>query len=102
MSKLASLPGKVLKTFWLARLLKNWREVTWALARKAPYDRLQFRNGVVLEGPSSEILSYLFQEIWISRAHNPPGYEIHAGDTVIDVGANIGAFATFAATRAQG
>ena len=35
------------------------------------------------------------------REYNPPGYEIGAADTVVDVGANIGAFALLAAGLAR-
>src|SRR5262249_1879335 len=63
-------------------------------------NRLRFRNGSVLQSDSPELLDLLFYEIWFSRLYSPPGYEIQAGDTVIDVGANIGAFSLFAATRA--
>jgi FkbM family methyltransferase len=54
----------------------------------------------VLQGEQPDLLQWLFQEIWVDQAHSPPGYEIQRGDTVIDVGANIGAFTLFAAMRA--
>ena len=98
----SNLPKKAKTVVSLAKFLKNWREVAWALGSKTPFDRLQFRNGVVLEGATPDILRALFEEIWIAQAHNPPGYEIQRGDTVVDVGANIGTFTTFAATRAPG
>jgi FkbM family methyltransferase len=83
------------------KLLRNWPAVVrvrlWGTAKT---DRLQFRNGVVLQGQAPNILEWLFHEVWVDRAYSPPGHEIQRGDTVIDVGANIGAFALFAATRA--
>jgi FkbM family methyltransferase len=35
-----------------------------------------------------------------SREYNPPGFEIHAGETVVDVGGNIGTFTIHAARTA--
>jgi FkbM family methyltransferase len=81
--------------------LSNWPAVvTVRLAGRNKTNRLQFRNGVVLQGPTPDLVRYLFQEIWVDRAYSPPAYEIRRGDTVIDVGANLGAFAIFAASRA--
>jgi FkbM family methyltransferase len=99
--KLANLPRVLRRNLETVRLLGNWSAVVGVgLHGKAKTNRLQFRNGVVLQGQASEILEFLFHEVWIDQAYSPPGYEIRRGDTVIDAGANIGAFAMFAATRA--
>jgi FkbM family methyltransferase len=83
------------------KVLDNWPAVVRARMRtKAKTNRLQFRNGVVLQGEPPDLLEGLFHEIWVDRAYSPRGYEIQRDDTVIDVGANIGAFAIYAATRA--
>ena len=47
-------------------------------------------------------LAFLFHEIWVDRIYSPPGYEVRDGETVVDVGANIGMFSIFAATSAKG
>ena len=41
------------------------------------------------------------QEVWRSRAYLPEG-RLPAGATVVDIGAHVGVFATWAATRASG
>lgn len=44
---------------------------------------------------------HFVQEVFADHAYSPPGYEICASDTVIDVGANIGSFAIYAGRRAR-
>ena len=44
---------------------------------------------------------FFVQGVFNESVYTPPGYEICESDTIIDVGANIGAFAIFAARRAR-
>lgn len=44
---------------------------------------------------------FFVEGVFDESVYTPPGYEICESDTVIDVGANIGAFAIFAARRAR-
>jgi FkbM family methyltransferase len=84
------------------KLLVNWPAVVGArVLRKPKPDRLQFRNGVVLTGPKPDVLNWLYYEVWTNQTYTPSGYEIQSGDTVIDVGANIGLFTAFAASSAS-
>jgi FkbM family methyltransferase len=100
--KFANIPRTLRSSVQIARLLTNWPEVVVKprLGKSKP-DRLRFRNGVVLQGPEAAVVDFLFREIWCDQVYGPPGYQIQRGDTVIDVGANVGFFATFAATRAS-
>jgi FkbM family methyltransferase len=99
--KLSNIPRLLRNNLGAVKLLDNWPKVVRTrMGIQAKANCLRFRNGVVLQGESPEILEQLFHEIWVDQGHNPRGYEIRRGDTVIDVGANIGAFALFAATRA--
>lgn len=84
----------------IVRLLENWREALAAERTGAPLKRLLFRNGVRLNAPDTLDLAFLFHETWVRRTYAPPGFEINPGDVVIDVGANIGVFAIYAATAA--
>jgi hypothetical protein len=98
--KLANLPRILRINFEAVKLLENWPEVVRARTRNAARtNRLQFRNGAVLQG-EPRLLEWLLLEIWVNRAYSALGYGIQPGDTVIDVGANIGAFTLFAATSA--
>lgn len=72
-----------------------------AKLRRGPVSAVHARNGVVLRSPAEVNLAFLFHEIWIEEVYTR-SRSIRAGDTVIDIGANIGVFAAFAATRAPG
>ncbi len=100
-----ALPGRVWRflrrNVALVRALRNWLEVSRAIRDGTPVRRIEFRNGLVLGGPESAHLDFLFAEIWIDRVYSPKGFEIRDGDVVVDVGANIGVFSAFAALQAR-
>lgn len=102
LARLARIPERCRRDLRLILMLQNWREALAAEWNHAPLSQVRLRNNVVLSGPQTIDLAFLFHEIWVSRVYTPPGYEIEDGSVVIDVGANIGVFAAYAATRAQG
>lgn len=85
-----------------AALLRNWPALVLKGHAPAGPWALKFRNGVVIEAPPRGQLDFLFYEVWVRESYVPPGYEIGPGEIVVDVGANLGIFAAFAATRAPG
>ena len=100
LARLSRIPARCRRDVWLFSKLDNWREALAAEWHHTPLHRVRLRSGVVLEGPDTIELAFLFQETWLRRIYSPPGYEIGPGETVVDIGANIGVFATYAATRA--
>lgn len=102
LAKAGRIPARLNRDAWMIRNLKNWREALTAEWNRTPLNRVRLRNGVVLDGPDTIELAFLFQETWLRRIYSPPGYEIESGSTVIDIGANIGVFAIYAATQAPG
>lgn len=62
-------------------------------------NQLDLRNGISLESPLTEGLLALFKEIWIDRCYAPAGFDVAPGDTVVDIGANVGVFTLWAASR---
>ena len=101
-ARLRRIPARIRRDAWLIGNVKNWREALIAEWKHTRLDQFRLRNGVVIEGPSTIDLPFLFHEIWLRRIYSPSGYEIGPGETVIDIGGNIGTFAIFAATRAAG
>lgn len=101
-ARLMRIPERCRRDIRLILMLHNWREALAAEWNGAPLKELRLRNNVVLGGPSTIDLAFLFHEIWVREVYTPPGYKIRAGNVIIDVGANIGVFATYAATRAHG
>lgn len=84
----------------MIRLLRNWRRAVTSKWSKRPLDYLEFRNGSRIYSPGTLDLAFLFNEIWVDRVYSPAGYDISDGDRVVDIGANIGTFAIYAATSA--
>src|SRR5438093_401605 len=84
----------------LCHLLKNWPEAASVAFERRPVTKLYVRNGVVLSAPSTLSLLFLFDEIWVREFYTPRPYRVQRGDVVIDIGANVGVFALYAATRA--
>lgn len=95
------LKHRIWRDVRLFRLLKNFRQVLVDEWQGRIIRHLCLRNGVELECPETGHLWFMFHEIWVYRLYEAPGYQIGRGDLVIDIGANIGVFATFAATRAE-
>lgn len=101
LSKLKRLPKRLSDDLKIMRLARNWSEILGAKIRQTPLRSVRLRSGVVLDSPPQVSLNFLFHEIWIDEFYGPSGYEIAPGQTVVDIGANIGVFAAWAATRAR-
>ncbi|HVP24222.1 MAG TPA: FkbM family methyltransferase [Conexivisphaerales archaeon] len=59
------------------------------------------RSGIpcLMRAKTTDLSIYL--EVFVKKVYNPRGFEIHAGDVVVDVGAHIGVFTVFAASLAK-
>jgi len=66
--------------------------------RREPY-RARLRNGQVLQLRPGRGDLASFREVWLNELYTSQGQMLRPGDTVIDVGANIGCFSLFAAHR---
>ena len=86
------------------RYLKNWRAVWGAYRLGLPAPPLELNGGLTLyhDGLEDDAVR-LFQEIFVDRCYTRGGfYRPRAGDTVLDLGANIGAFALAMQWQARG
>jgi len=63
----------------------------------APYI-LQHRNGISI-GVTSHANWYVFSEVFFKELYTGSGQKLLSGDTVIDIGANIGCFSLLAAQK---
>lgn len=101
MNRLLRIPKRIVDDLQIIQLVKNWNEVLSAKKKQKHLSKIILRNGVKLESPSEIDLLFLIHEIWIDKIYSPKGYEIRDNDKIIDIGGNIGVFATYAATRAK-
>ena len=102
LQRLSRIPGRLSDDLKIVTLVRNWPELLKAKLDQTPVGRIELRNGVVLESPPEMDLNFLFHEIWLDEMYAPSGYALEEGDVVVDIGGNIGVFATYAATRAKG
>lgn len=65
----------------------------------SPYNRIDTVNGVSIVSPVGEPLAGLFEEIWVDDCYTRGGFEIGPGDTIVDIGANVGVFTLWVASR---
>ncbi|CEG13470.1 putative Methyltransferase FkbM family [groundwater metagenome] len=63
--------------------------------------KIKLHNLVIIRTSESIDLLSMFLEIWKKQIYTPKGYEIKPDDIVIDIGANIGIFSLFAASRTK-
>jgi amino acid adenylation domain-containing protein/FkbM family methyltransferase len=56
-------------------------------------------NGMELYGLNKAETEYLYDEIFVHKVYDRHGITVREGDTVFDVGANIGAYSVFLAAR---
>lgn len=88
---------------WLAQLRPRLRAVRGGLHPRSAlliaagrHDDVRLR-GVRLDGPNRRAVAHVAVAV-AAGEYAAPGFEIAPGDRVVDVGANVGAFAVWAAT----
>ncbi|MBA3257473.1 MAG: hypothetical protein H0T64_12620 [Pyrinomonadaceae bacterium] len=95
LARLLRIPERCRRDARLIGMLENWPDALTAELKRTPLKKVELRNGVKLRGPHTVDLAFLFQETWVREMYSLPGYEIRRGGIVIDIGANIGVFATY-------
>jgi FkbM family methyltransferase len=92
----------VLRALRYARRYRNWRELERERsAGRAPH-RIVLRTGERFESPDDTNVIRLVQGVFTRGYYTPPGFEIGGDDVVVDVGANVGTFSVYAASRTRG
>jgi FkbM family methyltransferase len=84
------------------RRVRNWPTMFLDhthLLPKGPVS-YRFRSGEIFQARANTYDVNAIEEVWLGRVYNPPGFEIGPNETVVDVGAHIGAFTVYAAQMA--
>ncbi len=89
---------QAVKSVRYAPKVVNWREIGRAGWRGEELTRLRLRNGVVIEALPASRLVGLYKEIWYRDEYRLRREPLPVGATVVDIGANIGVFALYAAS----
>ena len=95
-------PAVLRKLSWAVRAFRtceNWREVGAAAAVGDGPVRLLLKDGTRLCAPRNGTVFSLIREIFLEGVYSPPALAIGPDDVLVDIGANIGVFTTYAARR---
>jgi FkbM family methyltransferase len=85
------------------RWFHNWRAILAACRAGEPLPPLVLRNGLAIHHGAGDSPLFIFNEIFRERCYTRGGfYKPRPGDTVVDLGANIGLFMLYLQWRAQG
>jgi FkbM family methyltransferase len=84
-----------------AQECQNWREVALSIFTAKSPKTLILKNGIRIDAPEHTDIFPIAREIFVEKAYNPDYLPIEKNDVVVDVGANIGLFTLFAASRTQ-
>jgi FkbM family methyltransferase len=92
-----------LRSLRYARRYRNWRELARERAARRAPARVELRSGLVFESPADTNVLRLVNGVFFKRCYTRGAIgDVGPGDTVVDVGANVGVFAVYAALRTRG
>jgi len=91
-----------LRALRYARRYRNWRELELARSARRKPTHAVLRDGTSFEAPPDVNVLRVVTPVFHKHVYTPRGFELQSDDVVVDVGANIGAFAVFAAQRTRG
>ena len=94
-----NLKGKINYILEIIRNYKDWYLIFFKRLFKIHTKKVYLRNGIVAIGGTKSLILDLIDEIFIKRIYNPDFMCINIGDTVMDIGANIGIFSLYAAKQ---
>jgi FkbM family methyltransferase len=88
------------KARYIKGIIKNypkWYLVFLSRLLNKPLEKIQLANGLTLIAGEKSLIPDLVDEIFIKEVYNPDFLRIKKGDTVVDVGANIGLYSLYVA-----
>lgn len=77
---------------------QNKLEVAKAIVARSDPKKIILANGAKIVSPQNNNFFQLINEVYIKKVYTPVFLPIGKGDVVVDIGANIGVFSTYAAT----
>ena len=87
----------------LSRHLENPWDAFQGFLTDTPRAQFKIRGGPTLHARPEDNGFGLFWEVFVQRCYSPPGFYVpRPGDTIVDLGANIGTFVLYCQDRAPG
>lgn len=89
--------GKIKYVIKLVRNYSNWLYILLCRFVKKPIRKINLKTGISIIGGEKSLAIDIVDEVFIRKTYNPYFLQIKSGDTVVDIGANIGIFSLYAA-----
>src|SRR5690349_13799718 len=80
---------------------QNWAEIIMSLAKEQSPAQVILRNGIRFEASGGFLWLGQVDEIFFEGGYTPAHLQIEKDDIVVDIGAHVGVFTAFAASRTQ-
>jgi FkbM family methyltransferase len=97
---------EIKRAVWLIREIflgvrkyKNWIDISISIFKGQNPTSVILRNGIQVDAPEDNTLLQMVDEIFFRNLYSPINFNIKNNDIVVDIGANIGVFSLFAASR---
>lgn len=94
-----NLVGKINYVSYIIKNYPEWFLIFVNKLLKKGITKLRLRNGLIILGGKRSLILDIADEIFLQKVYNPKFMSIHRGDTVIDIGANIGIFCLYSALK---
>lgn len=91
------LKNKINYLIGIIRNYYNWPYIIFCRVVNNPIEKVIIRGGTTIIGGYKSLAIDIVDEIFIRKVYTPSYLSINKGDTVIDIGSNIGVFSLFAA-----
>ena len=93
--------SKIIIFLDIVKIVKNWIVVflVYFGFYKKEFFTLNLKNGISLKLRTKSTDLQAFANVWILKEYQKKGFEIQEDDSIIDIGAHIGLFASYASKK---
>lgn len=92
-----NLVGKINYISYIIQNYPEWFLIFINKLFKKRITKLRLKNGLIILGGKRSLILDIADEIFLQKVYNPKFMSIRHGDTVIDIGTNIGIFSLYTA-----
>lgn len=93
---LTNFKGKIYYILETIQTYKDWYLIFFNRIFGIRTKQINLRNGLTIVGNSKSLILDLVDEIFVKEVYNPKFMKIKKGESVMDIGANIGVFSLYA------
>jgi FkbM family methyltransferase len=81
---------------------ENWKNIIQSIKKDKDCNEVILRSGNKISAPeNTSCFIGLVEDIFFNNIYTPPGFSIENNDVVVDIGAHVGTFTLFAASKTK-